>query len=359
MAAEEAAGHAAAEGAKGIGNSFTRKLGPLPVWAWGGLLALAIVIYRKKFGGGGGGGATDPAGNVGAIDPQTGYVYGSPQDQSALAARNQTSSTDTSSSSGSTTAGQYPDNASWDRAAINYLVSLGEDPTAANEAIQQYLGSQTLTPQQQSMVNLAIQGIGAPPQLPGPTGTPPAPVVTPPSGVVYATNPPSGLAVAGKTSSTITVKWNASTNANGYTVRYGTTSDATDGSVSTGSGTTQATAGGLTPGTLYYLRVQATPAKDGDPFASTSATTDPASSPAPAPAPAPAPTPAPAPPPPARRSYTVVHGDTLIGIGNKLHVDWHSLYNNNKQTIENTARSHGYSSSDGGHWIFPGEVLYY
>jgi hypothetical protein len=32
-----------------------------------------------------GGSETDPAGNVGVIDPQTGYVYGSPEDEQALA----------------------------------------------------------------------------------------------------------------------------------------------------------------------------------------------------------------------------------------------------------------------------------
>jgi hypothetical protein len=349
MAEEEAAGKAAGKGL----DALTRKIGPLPVWVWGVGLGLAydLVVVRKKAGTAGQ--QTDPAGNVGTIDPATGYVYGSSQDQAGLAAQNSTSTDGNSGgSSGSTTAGQYADNASWGRAAVNYLVGLGEDPTAANEAIQQYLGSQTLTPQQQAMVNLVIQGIGAPPQLPGPTGTPPPPINTPPGGIVYATNPPSGLTVSGHTSSTITVKWNASTNATGYTVRYGRDANATDGSVGVGSGTTTATVGGLTPGVLYYLTVQATPAKDGSSFASTTATTDPATRGGGTP-----------PPPPSGGggggSYEVRSGDTLIGIGNKLHLDWHTLYNNNKAVIEAAARSHGHSSSDGGHWIFPGTILHY
>jgi len=353
MAEEEAAGKVAGKGLE----AFTRKLGPLPVWVWGAGLAIGIYLWRKRSGGTGGQ-QTDPAGNVGMIDPATGYVYGSSQDQAGLAAHNSTS-TDTSSPSGSTTAGQYPDNASWGRAAVNYLVALGTDPTSANEAIQQYLSSQTLTPQQQALVNLAVQGLGAPPQLPGPTGTPPPPITTPPGGIVYATNPPTGLTVSGKSGTTISVKWNSSTNATGYTVRYGRTADATDGSVGVGSNTTTATIGGLSPSTLYYITVQATPAKDGTAFASTQAETDYAGV---------------APPPPSGggspggggggsggggRSYTIVHGDTLIGIGNKLHVDWHTLYNNNKSVIEDAARAHGKSSSDGGHWIFPGTVLHY
>lgn len=345
MAEEEAAGHAAGKGL----DILTKKIGPVPIWLIGVVFVGGLYYWRRKSGGSGQQ-ATDPAGNVGVIDPATGYVYGSSQDQSSLAAH-ASGSTDTTTPSGSTVAGQYTDNPSWSRAAVNYLVGLGEDPTSANEAIQQYLGSQTLTPQQQAMVNLAIQGIGAPPQLPGPTGTPPPPINTPPGGVVYATNPPSGLAVSQKTSSTVTLKWNASTNATGYTVRYGRDSNATDGQVSVGSGTTTATVGGLSPGTLVYLRVQATPAKDSDAFASTSVTTDAASSGSP-------------PPPPTGgggggHSYTIVHGDTLIGVGNKLHLDWHKLYNDNKAVIEAAAKSHGHSSSDGGHWIFPGTVLHY
>jgi Fibronectin type III domain len=341
MAEEEAA--AAHQGL----SKLTRKVGPFPVWVWGILLAGAIYLVRRRMGAAAGQ-QTDPAGNVGTIDPATGYVYGSQQDQAAMAAHNSTS-TDTSSPSASTVGGQYADNSSWGRAAVNYLVGLGEDPTAANEAIQQYLGSQQLTPQQQAMVNLAIQGIGAPPQLPGPTGTPPPPVTTPPGGIVYATNPPTGLVVTGHTSSTISVKWNATTNATGYTLRYGRDSNTTDGSVAVGSGTTTATAAGLSPGTLYFLRVQATPAKAVDAFASTTASTDKTSGGST--------------PPPAGGShgtYVVKSGDSLIGIANHLHIkDWHTLYNENKAVIEAAARAHGHSSSNNGSLIYPGTTLHY
>ncbi|MCD8208767.1 MAG: LysM peptidoglycan-binding domain-containing protein [Bacteroidales bacterium] len=33
------------------------------------------------------------------------------------------------------------------------------------------------------------------------------------------------------------------------------------------------------------------------------------------------------------------------------------IYNANKDTIESTAKKHGYSSSSNGNWIFPGTVL--
>ncbi|MCD7862872.1 MAG: LysM peptidoglycan-binding domain-containing protein [Lachnospiraceae bacterium] len=59
-------------------------------------------------------------------------------------------------------------------------------------------------------------------------------------------------------------------------------------------------------------------------------------------------------------SYTVVSGDTLwalartyYGSGNKYTI----IYDANADTIESVAKAHGKSSSDNGHWIFPGTVL--
>lgn len=58
--------------------------------------------------------------------------------------------------------------------------------------------------------------------------------------------------------------------------------------------------------------------------------------------------------------YTVVKGDTLWGLAQKYYGSgskWTEIYNANKDTIESTASSRGMSSSDKGHWIFPGEKL--
>lgn len=57
------------------------------------------------------------------------------------------------------------------------------------------------------------------------------------------------------------------------------------------------------------------------------------------------------------KTYTVRSGDTLNAIASRYHVDEPALYAMNQGTIEATAKSHGFSSSDTGHWIFPGEVL--
>ena len=57
------------------------------------------------------------------------------------------------------------------------------------------------------------------------------------------------------------------------------------------------------------------------------------------------------------KTYTVRSGDTLNAIASRYHVDEPALYKLNQGTIEATAKSHGFHSSDTGHWIFPGEVL--
>ena len=59
-------------------------------------------------------------------------------------------------------------------------------------------------------------------------------------------------------------------------------------------------------------------------------------------------------------SYTVVSGDTLWGIAaNKLGNGsrWTSIYDANSSIIEEEAKKHGRTSSDHGHWIWPGEVI--
>lgn len=59
-------------------------------------------------------------------------------------------------------------------------------------------------------------------------------------------------------------------------------------------------------------------------------------------------------------SYTVVSGDTLWGIASsKLGsgTKWTVIYDANANTIEAAAQAHGKSSSDHGHWIYPGTTL--
>lgn len=184
------------EGASQAGSFLTHKLGPLPMWAWIAAGVVGYLYYENRKTASTTATAatnqqTDPAGNIGSIDPATGYVYGTPEDLAALAANNAGTSSDSGSAGqGATTGGQmYADNNSWGIAAVNFLVGLGVDATTANQAIQLYLTSQPLTTAQQADVNLAIAKLGPPPSLPGPTTSNPPPVTTPPGGTTTVTVP--------------------------------------------------------------------------------------------------------------------------------------------------------------------------
>jgi hypothetical protein len=59
-------------------------------------------------------------------------------------------------------------------------------------------------------------------------------------------------------------------------------------------------------------------------------------------------------------SYTIKSGDTLWGISVKHYktgTKWKDIYNANKDIIEQTAKKYGRSSSNNGHWIYPGVTL--
>lgn len=146
-------------------GALKTKIGPLPAWVWLAVFAAIWWYFQHKDSAGAGtaGQQTDPAGNTGVIDPETGYVYGSPED---IAARNANQG---SGGGGSGGGGGYSSNAAWGVAAVNYLVARGIEPTEATNAIDRYLSGGKLTEKEQADVNLAIEGIGAPPTLPRPS----------------------------------------------------------------------------------------------------------------------------------------------------------------------------------------------
>lgn len=261
MAAEEAPAKAAGKGL----DFLKTKIGPVPLGVWL-VIGLGVFLYvqRSSSKTAAGGTQTDPAGNTGTINPATGYVYNSPEDKAAQSGLNSPSTSgggnDTGGGSNSTTAGTYATNADWERAALNYLVGRGIDPAVATQALQNYLSSQPLPTDEQADVNLAIQALGAPPQLPSNTQTNPNPV-----GSVNASNPVTGLAINPRDTSahTLSLQWTPVANASGYTVGYGKAPGQFTWSTSTPGGQPGVTIGVLDPGTTYYFRVQATPAASG------------------------------------------------------------------------------------------------
>jgi hypothetical protein len=141
--------------------------------------------------------ATDPAGNVGVIDPATGYVQNSPQDQAALAANAAAGTANTSGTTSGTVGGQvtngppFTSNAAWSQYAISVLQGDGYDPGTLSGELGAYLSGQPVTPAQQSDINAAVAVAGYPP-VAGPNGKPPAINVSGSSAGGAGPNPSTG-----------------------------------------------------------------------------------------------------------------------------------------------------------------------
>ena len=59
-------------------------------------------------------------------------------------------------------------------------------------------------------------------------------------------------------------------------------------------------------------------------------------------------------------TYTIKSGDSLWSIAQRVYGSgskWQIIYDANKDIIESTAKKYGKSSSQNGHWIYPGVIL--
>lgn len=172
--ADAPAPKAPAGGGKGTFGFLTRKIGPAPVWVYAVVIAAAYYWYTHYGPGAKTAAAAASSAGGSAIDPVTGEPY-----SEELGAAEQQLDSGAGNGSGTAAGGAastYTTNEQWATAAVNYLVGLGIDPTVASQAVENYLSSQTNTTAQQADVNTAIEGIGPPPQIPGPASTSPAPV---------------------------------------------------------------------------------------------------------------------------------------------------------------------------------------
>jgi len=151
-------------GGEGDFGFLTHKLGPLPLWIWGIIGVGGYYLYTKYK-------ANAAAATAAAAVPATVNVSGQLPSQPQYGAST------------------YTSNSQWEGAAINYLVGESIPPDQASSALWNYLNSKVLTTQEQKDVNLAIEGIGPPPTIPGPATV--APVTKPPAKKPPAKKPPA------------------------------------------------------------------------------------------------------------------------------------------------------------------------
>lgn len=137
----------AAGGAAGSKLDLTRKIGPLPLWAWLGIgAAIGYYIYKR---------------NQTAQATAAAVAGGSQQ----AAADTQT----TLSPSGLTGGGpgmQYASNADWATAAADAAIQAGFNPTEVENAISNFLSGSTQDSQGEAILNWILQNFGSPPSGP-------------------------------------------------------------------------------------------------------------------------------------------------------------------------------------------------
>lgn len=241
----------------------------------GGILLTAVVIYfyRKNKAQQAAAAAaaqtaanTTTAGQTGTtIDPQTGYPYGSPEDQAALAAMSYGQLPTYGSGPGGNYGpyynppgpgggGGFTTNAQWAQAAEQLMGSNGADATAA--ALGKYLTGQPVTSDQQTLIQEAIAVEGYPP-VAGPNGFPPSINLT-----AGGPPPPGGGSIAGlKVTSRFTnvsATWTPNSGDTSWTVTLTTH----QGSQTVGSQTVSTPSvyfGGLQEKTGYAVHVTGTP----------------------------------------------------------------------------------------------------
>jgi hypothetical protein len=236
-------------------------------------------------------GATD-----GSIDPATGYAYGSPEDQAALAEQQSGGISGVGASDGldseyypatATTSTSPQTNSQWAQTAQQDLVNIGYDPETVAGAIGAYLGGIALTPTQVGIVQVALAEAGPPPTgsysiitqgttgggTTGSTSTGSTSTGTSTGTTsAYITATPANLKVVSLNATSVQLQFSPVTGATGYGVE---TYDSA-GNVVNGPFTTQntiANVGGLKTKTTYHTNVWADPAKTGGPHSSVTFTT--------------------------------------------------------------------------------------
>lgn len=137
----------------------------------GGTLILAVLIYRSR--------KAKTAATAGAINPATGYAYGTPEDLAALAAQGSSLPANGGGAGSVSPGGTIPGigfrtNAEWSQAVLAYMQSSGtvQDIGAVQIALGLYLNGEPAGAYQ-SLIEQAIAVEGLPP-VAGVNGYPPS-----------------------------------------------------------------------------------------------------------------------------------------------------------------------------------------
>lgn len=235
------------------GSVVTKKLGPLPLWVWAAAGVVIFVLASRfiSFGG------------SASVDQDTGDSYDEDVDTtSGVGDISSTGVPGAGTVTPSTGDGDYGPSTitEWAQRAINYLVSKGYTGTLASQAIAAFVNTGTVTQAQRVLLDIAIAGIGAPPDgaynitvTNPPSSTP----TTKPKPSSSKPGKPTGVKVSSVTAKSATVSWTKVPGATGYTVRVSGAKVAKDNRTMKVVGTS-VSIGGMTSGEKFKVHVTAT-----------------------------------------------------------------------------------------------------
>jgi nucleoid-associated protein YgaU len=145
-----------AEATHKVGGALTKKIGPLPGFAW--LLIVVGAAYGWYYWKGGHSvGASAPAPASLSTDTGAGTYTGATTDTTGSTFNGSVSTTPAGAAPATT-------NAQWARNVADGLITSGANPTDVENALSAYLNGQTLTPTQNAIINTALRQYGQPPE---------------------------------------------------------------------------------------------------------------------------------------------------------------------------------------------------
>jgi hypothetical protein len=208
----------------GVASELETKAGPLPVWAWGGGLAVGILAFRHWS-------AAHAAANGAAQDASTtgdptagdqtdpGLIDGStdPTATDPISTFLQSDPTNTAFPVGAVPSGVPAPvtNGQWSRLAADYLISKGDNPLTVETALYRFTHGQSLNAEQKAIIDLALTAFGTPPEGVIPVSSTP----TAPTGTTVPAVPAAPKLTAQATADhRIAMSWTHSPGANVYLV---------------------------------------------------------------------------------------------------------------------------------------------